>query len=68
MMRHYGSYTKCMMRPYVMHPTILSFVWTNQVSTWAGPVSHSARYLTWICIDGIEQQTNKISVNMDKQV
>ena len=40
----------------------MTFVWTNQFSTWAGPVNHSVRYPYLNCIDGIEQETNKISV------
>ena len=41
---------------------MLSFVWTNQFSTWAGPVNNSARYPYLNYIAGIEQQTNKVSV------
>ena len=40
----------------------MSSVWTDLFFTWAGPTNHTARYLYLNCIDGIEQQTNKISV------
>ena len=49
---------------FFFHSNWTSISWDifNQFSTWAGPMNHSARYPYLNCIDGIEQQTNKISV------